>query len=425
MKQSEWNEGLNNLDSDIIENYVAQKEAYIKKIKKPTMWTRYISVAATFCLVFGVLAVSLILNRSDDEPITIPETEAETTKADTENAPNTEDEPTQTEAPSETVGGVVTEVTSENVSESESVETTAGEKETDEETSEQTTTEETTKTEETTEEDTKPSKYTALEFGIYDSEVGANHNIDIKLGTTTYVDAPNKKMMQITVNGITYKADYEQSQKGYLYNEDFNLYRSVDDTYIIEMSVNKNTGIVDMCMLVNKKYLSSKDPTQKLNQDECTEIAYKILGQYVNSEEYTLTCVEKDYRTTGGRYDIYQYWFYRIIDGVVCNDSAYIVITEYGDLYGYQFTCLGEMKDAVVPSEEELSDMRVAVDNKIKSIYANVEKSYGVEYEIRDEYFVRLADGKYAMEYVVDVNLIPNDPEGFKLIEKISLLVYV
>ena len=77
--------------------------------------------------------------------------------------------------------------------------------------------------EETTEEETKPSKYTALEFGIYDSEVGANHNIDIKLGTTTYVDAPNEKMMQITVNGITYKADYEQSQKGYLYNEDFNF----------------------------------------------------------------------------------------------------------------------------------------------------------------------------------------------------------
>ena len=120
MKQSEWNEGLNNLDSDIIENYVAQKEAYIKKIKKPTMWTRYISVAATFCLVFGALAVSLILNRSDDEPITIPETEAQsTTEADTENAPNTEEEPTQTEAPSETVGGVVTDVTGEDVSESE------------------------------------------------------------------------------------------------------------------------------------------------------------------------------------------------------------------------------------------------------------------------------------------------------------------
>ena len=177
MKQSEWNEGLNNLDSDIIENYVAQKEAYIKKIKKPTMWTRYISVAAIFCLVFGVLAVSLILNRSDDEPITIPETEAETTKADTEKADNTEEETTQAEAPSETVGGVVTDdVTSEDVSESESVETTAGEKETDEETSEQTTTEETTVTPET--ENNEPYEIKADDYTLIKNENGCYLKFD-------------------------------------------------------------------------------------------------------------------------------------------------------------------------------------------------------------------------------------------------------
>ena len=176
MKQNEWNEGLNNLDRDIIENYVAQKEAYIKKIKKPTMWTRYISIAAAVCLVLGVLAVSLILNRSDDEPITIPETEAETTKADTENAPNTEDEPTQTEAPSETVGGVVTEVTSEDVSESESVETTAGEKETDEETSEQTTTEETTVTPET--ENNEPYEIKVDDYTLIKNENGCYLTFD-------------------------------------------------------------------------------------------------------------------------------------------------------------------------------------------------------------------------------------------------------
>ena len=107
MKQNEWNEGLNNLDSDIIENYVAQKEAYIKKIKKPTMWTRYISVAAAVCLVFGVLAVSLILNKSDDEPDAIPETEEETTtecdaESLSENVSDGEDA---------TVGGIVTEDT--------------------------------------------------------------------------------------------------------------------------------------------------------------------------------------------------------------------------------------------------------------------------------------------------------------------------
>lgn len=69
MKQNEWNEGLNNLDSDIIENYVMQKEAYSKKRKKPLVWTKYIAVAACMCLVFGVTALLLILNREDDPTI--------------------------------------------------------------------------------------------------------------------------------------------------------------------------------------------------------------------------------------------------------------------------------------------------------------------------------------------------------------------
>ena len=538
MKQSQWNEGLNNLDSDIIENYVAQKEAYLKKNKKPIMWPKYIAVAATICLVFGAFVTSLALNRAD-EPEPVPEKTEETTEEttqeqsydtetsevttkedydtesseatteegnhDTEVSENTTEENCDTEdiSESQTVGGVVTEVTSEGASETESeedtteeqnyntesaevtteevtsaeetvVETVTTEEATSDEetvaetiateeatsdeetvaetiaTAEMTSNEETVTTEqpteteevtepdtsinveetsqtseETTEAETKTSKYTALEFNVSDSGVGANHNIDIKLGTTIYNNIPKEQVQKVAINGILYEANYEKSQRSYLYKEDVDFYRSVDDTYIIEFGVNKNTGVVDNCRLVNKKYLSSKDDSQKLNQDECTKIAYQILEQYVNLEEYTLTLIQKDYRTTGGRYDIYEYWFYRIIDGVKTNDKAYIVITEYGDLYGYQFNCLGEMKDATVPTKEELSDMKVAIDAKVNSIYANVKKLYAVEYEIRDEYLIMLEDGKYAMEYVVDVNLTPNDPEGLKLIEKISLLVYV
>ena len=229
--------------------------------------------------------------------------------------------------------------------------------------------------EETTEEETKPSKYTALEFSASDSGVGANHNIDIKLGTTIYNNIPKEQVQKVAINGILYEANYEKSQRSYLYKEDVDFYRSVDDTYIIEFGVNKNTGVVDNCRLVNKKYLSSKDDSQKLNQDECTKIAYQILEQYVNLEEYTLTLIQKDYRTTGGRYDIYEYWFYRIIDGVKTNDKAYIVITEYGDLYGYQFNCLGEMKDAIVPTKEELS---AAISN-LNSAKDNINSHQAIE----------------------------------------------
>ena len=274
--------------------------------------------------------------------------------------------------------------------------------------------------EETTEEKTEITKYTALEFGASDSGV-VNHKLDIVLNKTTYVDTTSDTLKSVDFLGTEYNAKYEKSEKGYYYNENVD-YFEVTDKYAHDFGINRNTGRIDVCEMYMVNYAQIKEGSQKLSRDECQEIALDILKQYVNLDEYVLTKA-----ATGDliEYKVYDFWFTRIIDGVKTNDKAYIVITEYGDLFNYIFTCLGEMKDAIVPTKEELSDMKVAIDTKVNSIYANVKKSYTVEYEIRDEYFVRLADGSYAMEYVVDVNLTPNDPEGLKLKEKISLLVYV
>ena len=279
--------------------------------------------------------------------------------------------------------------------------------------------------EETTEVETKPSKYTALEFSASDSGVGANHKTEIVLKKTTYSDTTSETLKSINFLGTEYNVKYDKSEKGYYHNEDLDLYKDVTDGYIYDFSVNRDTGRVDKCILYGKNYAQEKEGAKTLTEDKCKNIAVSILNKYENADAYTLTNVETTSYIMEGNYKVYRFWFTRIIDGIETKDKAYIVITEYGDLDTYIFTCLGEMKDAVAPTKEELSMMRDAVDEKVKSIYANVEKSYGVEYEIRDEYFVRLADGKYAMEYVVDVDLTPNDPEGLTLKEKISLLVYV
>ena len=280
--------------------------------------------------------------------------------------------------------------------------------------------------EETTEEETKPSKYTALEFSASDSGVGANHNMDIKLETTKYFDTTLKELKNINLLGFDYNAEYKESQNSYYYNVDVDCYEStIRKEYDYEFEINRKTGRVDRCLLFQFNYLSTKGSSPKLSKEECENIALNILSQYVNTDDYILKDSYKSFYTTGGRYETYIFSFVRVIDGIETKDNAYIEITEYGDLIQYIFTCLGEMKDAVAPTKEEISMMQDAVDEKVKSIYSNIEKSYGVEYEIRDEYFVRLADGKYAMEYVVDVDLTPNDPEGLTLKEKISLLVYV
>lgn len=91
MNKRDWNEGLNNIDPALVEEHIeemAKIEANARK--KPIMWTKYISVAAAVCLVFGMLAVSLILNRGDD-PI-IPEGDVVTDDINSNNEYNSEAE---------------------------------------------------------------------------------------------------------------------------------------------------------------------------------------------------------------------------------------------------------------------------------------------------------------------------------------------
>ena len=57
MKREEWNESLNHIDADIIENYVEQKEKYIARNKRKRMWLKIGAMAASF-----VLIVTAIIN---------------------------------------------------------------------------------------------------------------------------------------------------------------------------------------------------------------------------------------------------------------------------------------------------------------------------------------------------------------------------
>ena len=269
-----------------------------------------------------------------------------------------------------------------------------------------------------------PKTYAALEFGGYESYYlsGANHKEDIKLSKTTYSGMPGGTSKNINVLGTEYNAKYDESKKGYYYNEDIDYYEYIIDQYDYEFGVNKNTGRVDECSLSIRNYAEVIADSPKLTREECQNIALDVLGRYVNVDEYEFTLVQTSDLL---EYKVHNFWFTRIIDGIETKDAAYIVITEYGDLWQYIFTCLGEMKDATVPNAEEISAIEKCVDEKVKSIYANVSEKYSIEYEIRDKYFVKLEDGKYAMEYVVDVHLEYKDSEDSGFAERISLLIYV
>ncbi len=62
MKKSEWNEGLNHLDSDIIENHLEQKDILNHKKKLKGFWLRVGAVAACLAIICAVAVAPKILN---------------------------------------------------------------------------------------------------------------------------------------------------------------------------------------------------------------------------------------------------------------------------------------------------------------------------------------------------------------------------
>ena len=95
MKKEEWNEGMNRLDSGLVEEYVVEKDRLSKKGKRKTMWLRVCAAAA--CLVTAA-AVALIpmlrkgeTNTGENVPIgemSTPATEVNTQSGEQE--PNEE-----------------------------------------------------------------------------------------------------------------------------------------------------------------------------------------------------------------------------------------------------------------------------------------------------------------------------------------------
>ena len=56
MKKTEWNEAMNQIDTDLVENFVLKQQEAVHRKKKKVLWLRMGAVAACFMLVFAAFA---------------------------------------------------------------------------------------------------------------------------------------------------------------------------------------------------------------------------------------------------------------------------------------------------------------------------------------------------------------------------------
>ncbi|MBE6694688.1 MAG: hypothetical protein E7589_07985, partial [Ruminococcaceae bacterium] len=74
MKKKEWNEGLNNLEPDIVEKYVNQKGRLASRKKQKGIWIRFGAVAACFAVIVSAVIIVPMLHGDDTGIILPPDT---------------------------------------------------------------------------------------------------------------------------------------------------------------------------------------------------------------------------------------------------------------------------------------------------------------------------------------------------------------
>ena len=222
------------------------------------------------------------------------------------------------------------------------------------------------------------------------------------------------KQKTIKYDGGEYEVEYDETVESYLYKDDIDYYKGYKDGEYVRFGINRYTNNIDSVLLPTK---SKDEKTPKLSKDECLTIAKEYIKQYLGTFEYELT-KEQD----NDVFSNYSFEFNRVIDGVKTSEGAFVDVTYWGNIKYHCFFSTGDLKNAKLPSEEEMNAMCSVAEEKIKSMYKNNQSEIFVSYEIKDKMLVRLANGKYAIKYDIDL-LLKSTPDAEKPYSELAQLL--
>ena len=267
--------------------------------------------------------------------------------------------------------------------------------------------------------------FEVLEVGEFDNNSEAKHYAEIVLQNDRYQKSNIEKNKAVTLNETQLDLTYATSKNSYFYHDNVDYYENKQNGKTTRVGINSHSGRNDRYSYYDKNYLDeiNKKSATELTRDECFDIARKYFDKYEDTSQYTL--VNERYDDIPEWRGTYSFEFRRVVQGIETCDCAYIRFTVFGDIIRHTFISLGEMKDATLPSESDIKLIEENVDKKLQDIYSNVTDKYSVSYEIPDPLFIRMADGRYAFEYFVGVDLTPKNDTDSTISEATTLIVYV
>ena len=248
-----------------------------------------------------------------------------------------------------------------------------------------------------------------------------HHTEDIHVNRTTSQTKAELEGAKVTADaaspylGVAATGTYTDSKSQMYYAEDYDCYSATTESgNKYGFSINSNTGkLVEFSyqhepVKIDGQWYDNAvlDDLDKpfLTQEECTKIVeglfYKGMGA---TGTYTMTV---RYRPDPSLvHGFYSYRFTRTVDGKETNEDTFIYITDRGRIILISAIHFGSFDNADLPdyNEEELT---AAVEYKLAKIYKDVLDTHSLYYNVESSKLARLNDGKFYLEYQLEVYMI-------------------
>ena len=259
---------------------------------------------------------------------------------------------------------------------------------------------------------TKELNISIFETDGFDYFSEANHEIEIKVTDKREKNTQAEPWNEGAINGMNYRAQYIDSTIGYRWKDKTDNYQDNNDEREIRVRINQDTGEIDYYFHAfnDKSHLVIED----IGVEDCRRIAQQYLSKYVDDiSDYSV--VKEDCHPSIKRY---YFVFAKTVNGVRLSKARISVYFD-GTIGFHDFTELGYVLERELPSQDNMNKLKAAVDSKMQAIY---EEKYDYNYEVVDTVFLRLADGTYAMEYYIDVELTSKSSGDVGPNERIRLI---
>jgi hypothetical protein len=209
---------------------------------------------------------------------------------------------------------------------------------------------------------------------------GVKFTDDEKIGTTK----------TIVIDGVEYTGTYKDSTRSDYYRDDTDNYFAQIGNKRVEFTINRETGI---CRGLFVSRGETSGTTISRNEAYAKAIAH--LKAYVpDIEKYELV----NESSSGSVYD---FIWQRTVNGIKTTDAASVTIRKTGEIFAHVVQSAGSFENTDI-SDVDKQKMEKALTDKINNVYAKYNE---ITYNAENIMLIRFANGKYAFEYRVNIEV--------------------